>query len=380
MKRSGGTVWAMRALPLTGFTIAVTAARRREELQSLLEQRGARVVAVPAIRLAPLADDSPLHAATKACIDVPPDIVVATTGVGFRGWVEAADGWGLADDLLAALAAAEVLSRGSKARGAVRASGLTDSWTAPSESSTEVLDHLLRRDLTGVRIAVQLHGEPPSDFVETLRAAGADVVALPDYRWVPPHDVAAVERLVELVADCGVDAVVFTSAPAVAAVLSVAAQRGCLAGFLEALRGHVVAVCVGPVTAAPLERHGVPSVQPARSRLGALVREVACQLPQSRSRAVLFDGHRLEVRGHCAVLDGRQVALAPAPYAVLRALADRPGRVLSRQALLPVLPGGGSDEHAVEMAVTRLRVGLGDARLVQTVVKRGYRLACDSPL
>lgn len=37
-------------------------------------------------------------------------------------------------------------------------------------------------------------------------------------------------------------------------------------------------------------------------------------------------------------------------------------------------PGGGSDEHAVEMAITRLRAVLG-ALVVQTVVKRGYRLA-----
>jgi uroporphyrinogen-III synthase len=35
------------------------------------------------------------------------------------------------------------------------------------------------------------------------------------------------------------------------------------------------------------------------------------------------------------------------------------------------------DEHAVEMAVARLRRGLGHSGLVETVVKRGYRLACD---
>ena len=59
--------------------------------------------------------------------------------------------------------------------------------------------------------------------------------------------------------------------------------------------------------------------------------------------------------------------------AVLRALAATPGRVLSRAALLRALPRG-ADEHAVEMAVARLRAGLGTAGVVQTVVKRGYRL------
>jgi uroporphyrinogen-III synthase len=48
--------------------------------------------------------------------------------------------------------------------------------------------------------------------------------------------------------------------------------------------------------------------------------------------------------------------------------------VLSRAALLHALPRG-ADEHAVEMAVARLRAGLGAPGVIQTVVKRGYRLS-----
>jgi uroporphyrinogen-III synthase len=63
--------------------------------------------------------------------------------------------------------------------------------------------------------------------------------------------------------------------------------------------------------------------------------------------------------------------------ALLRELARRPGEVRSRSELLALLPGGGGDEHAVEAAVGRLRAALGRPRLVQTVVKRGYRLAME---
>ena len=52
--------------PLGGFTVAVTASRRAEELGSLLERRGARVVYAPAIRIIPLEDDTELLAATRA--------------------------------------------------------------------------------------------------------------------------------------------------------------------------------------------------------------------------------------------------------------------------------------------------------------------------
>jgi uroporphyrinogen-III synthase len=62
--------------------------------------------------------------------------------------------------------------------------------------------------------------------------------------------------------------------------------------------------------------------------------------------------------------------------AVLRALAAAPGRVLARAELLGALPRG-ADEHAVEMAVARLRAALGGTTFIQTVVKRGYRLRVD---
>ena len=61
--------------------------------------------------------------------------------------------------------------------------------------------------------------------------------------------------------------------------------------------------------------------------------------------------------------------------AVLHALLVNPGHVVARAELLSRLPSGtAGSEHAVEMAVARLRATIG-AEVVQTVVKRGYRLA-----
>jgi uroporphyrinogen-III synthase len=363
--------------PLAGFTVAVTAARRRDELGALLERRGARVYYAPAIQIVPLADDTQLLSATEQCLSDRLDVVVATTGIGFRGWVEAADGWGLGERLHTQFDQARLLARGPKARGAIRAAGLVDAWSPASESSTEVLEHLLAQDLNGARIAVQLHGEPLPDFVQALREAGASVVEVPVYRWVQPDDVAPLRRLVDQVAAGQVDAVAFTSAPAVASLLRIAEQAGSGPAVLAAFRKDVVPACVGPVTAGLLESRDVGTIQPERARLGALVREIVRVLP-NRTRRLPVAGHWLEVRGHAVILDGQLVALPPGSMAVLRALARRPGRVLSRSELLGVLPGAGSDEHAVEMAVTRLRSALGGVRVVQTVVKRGYRLAFDA--
>jgi uroporphyrinogen-III synthase len=359
--------------PLQGFTVALTAARRREELGALLERRGARVVQAPAIRIVPLDDDADLLAATRACVETPPDIAVATTGIGFRGWMEAADGWGLGEALLERLGSATLLARGPKARGALRAAGLVDDWSPGSESSAEVLDYLLERELTGKRVAVQLHGEPLPDFTDALEAAGAEVLPVPVYRWVLPDDVGPLERVVDAIAARSVDCVVFTSAPAVASLLSLASEAGLRDEVLAAFRGDVVPACVGPVTAARLERLGITTTQPARARLGALVREIVAELP-ARCRTLRVAGHDIQIRGHAVLVDGVARELAPTPMAILTELVRRPGVVVSRADLLAALPGGGTDEHAVEMAITRLRGVLG-ARVVQTVVKRGYRLA-----
>jgi uroporphyrinogen-III synthase len=350
-------------------------------------------VHAPAIRLVPLSDDAELLHATEDCIAQALDYVVVTTGIGFRAWLETADGWGLRDDLIERFTKVRILARGPKARGAIRSAGLQEDWSPESESCTEVLHHLLATGVDGARVAVQLYGEPLPEFTDALRRAGAEVVEIPVYRWSRTDDSTPLRRLVGQAVAGTVDAITFTSAPAVVATLAVAAEDGLEEALLEALRTHVVAACVGPVTAQPLDDRGVPTVQPERARMGALVRALVQDLPVRRARRLHVRGHALELRGHAVVLDGQLRPIAPAPMAILRALARRPGHVVSRAELCGVLPSrvvaNGSlfardgrpqaDEHAVEMAVARLRRGLGRSGIVETVVKRGYRLACEPP-
>ncbi|MFH9401474.1 uroporphyrinogen-III synthase [Streptomyces sp. NPDC017638] len=362
--------------PLAGFTVGVTAARRAEELGALLQRRGATVLHAPALRIVPLADDGELLAATKEIIDHVPDVVVATTAIGFRGWVEAADGWGLGEQLVGRLRGVRLLARGPKVKGAIRAAGLTEEWSPSSESLAEVLDRLLEEGVDGSRVAVQLHGEPLPGFVESLRAAGAEVLAVPVYRWMPPEDTGPLDRLLDTAVGRGLDALTFTSAPAAASLLSRARDRGLLDELLSALGHDVLPVCVGPVTALPLQAHGVDTIQPERFRLGPLV-QLLCQELPARARALPVAGHRVEIRGHAVVVDGELKPVPPAGMSLLRALARRPGWVVPRADLLRALPGAGRDEHAVETAMARLRTSLGAPKLIQTVVKRGYRLALD---
>jgi uroporphyrinogen-III synthase len=367
---------------LAGYRVAVTSARRSDELCALLRRRGATVSSAAAITMVALSDDDKLHCNTKALIASPPDILIATTGIGFRGWIAAAGGWDLVNQLTAALSGARIVARGPKATGALRAAGLREEWSPKSESSREVLQYLRQSSITGCRIAVQLHGatedwDPFPEFLDELRSAGAEVVPIRMYRWTPAPAGGEFDQLLKEIAQRQFDAVSFTSAPAVAATLMRAGDLGIADQLLAALRADVRAMCVGPVTAQPLVRLGVPTSSPERMRLAALARHIAEELPALRSLTLQAAGHRIEIRGACVAIDDTVQSLSPATMAVLRALAQRPGVVVARTELLRALPGSASEPHAVDTAVLRLRKALGDKNIITTVVKRGYRLAID---
>lgn len=366
--------------PLAGFKVGVTAARRAEEQIALLERRGAEVIHAPALSVDPnQIDEVALLAATKDVLSQPVDVFLATTGIGMKSWLTACERWGLKDELVEHLGKAEILARGPKSVGALRRFGLRELWAPESEEFEDVLAHLRGRDLAGLRIVVQEHGQSLSMAAHALRRLGAEVTTVTVYRVNAAEDLEPMFGLVEAVVEGRVDAVTFTAAPAVAAMMEAAATTGHRDEVIGAFQADVIASCVGPVTAAAFEMWGVPSIYPERSRLAAMVKQLEVELP-SRAGGTSLEvaGHTLLLHGDDVLLDGVVVKLSPAPYAVLQALLVNPGTVVSRRDLLASLPSGtAGSEHAVEMAVARLRAALG-TRCVQTVVKRGYRLAVSS--
>ena len=118
-----------------------------------------------------------------------------------------------------------------QAKGAIRAAGLREQWSPPGESSSELIRELLDVGVAGLRVAVQLHGattswEPLPDLCDVLREAGADVVPVPVYRWTPPDDTEPMSRMIDAVINRDLDAITFTSAPAVASMLGQAHSTG----------------------------------------------------------------------------------------------------------------------------------------------------------
>jgi uroporphyrinogen-III synthase len=360
---------------MAGCVVLITADRRSGELAAAFERRGASIRHAPALGMVPHTDDEQLVADTRRLLENPPDVVVATTGVGFRGWIEAADAAGLAGPLLEVLGRARIVARGPKARGAIQAAGLNADWVAESETAAEIADVMLGEGVTGLRIAVQHHGAGSDGLDEAFTQAGADVQSLVVYRWGPPPDPAALEASVRAAAAGEIDAVVFTSAPGAHAWLEAADAVGVTDALLTRFADHsIVAAAVGPVTAGPLADRGIEPLVPDRGRLGALVRTLVAHYDALEVQAIPTIAGPLQMRRSGAVLAGHVVPLTPSTLAVLRLLADAGGDVVPRSAVLDALPGTSKDEHAAEVAVARLREATGSKELIRTVVKRGYKL------
>ncbi|HET6153269.1 MAG TPA: uroporphyrinogen-III synthase [Marmoricola sp.] len=359
---------------LAGTRILVTAQRRSDELAAALTRRGAEVVVAPALGVVPHIDEEELIRRTREILLEPVGILVVTTGIGFRGWMDTAEAAGLYDDLVASLQRTRLVARGPKARGALQAVGLQADWVAESETSAEIVDFLLAEGVADERIAVQHHGAGDPSLERALVDGGAEVVPLEVYRWGPAAAPEAVTETALQVAAGAFDAVMFTSAPAAIAWIAELEEQGIIFIVRDLVQqGRLLIAAVGPVTSDPLVNAGLRPVHPDRSRMGALVRLVIMALGDG-AHSVLTPSGVLHVRASAATLDHDVLPLSPNGLAILRQLALHPGEVVSRDRLLAALPGDSEDPHTAEVAVARLREALGPRPLVKTVIKRGYVL------
>jgi uroporphyrinogen-III synthase len=359
---------------LAGTRILVTAQRRSDELAAALSRRGAEVVIAPALGVVPQIDEDELLRRTREILVEPVDVLVVTTGIGFRGWMDTAAAAGLYEELIAKLAGTRLVARGPKARGALQSVGLQADWVAESETSAEILEFLLTEGVADHRVAIQHHGAGDPYFEKVLIDGGATVVPLEVYRWGPSNDPAAVAETALQTAAGMFDAVMFTSAPAAIAWIAELEAQGIIYIVRDLVhQGRLLIAAVGPVTADPLVNAGLRPMHPDRSRMGALVRLVIMTLGDG-AHGVLTPSGVLHVRAAAATLNHLVVPLSPNGLAILRLLALTPGEVVSRDRVLTALPGDSDVPHTAEVAVGRLREALGPHPLIKTVIKRGYLL------
>jgi uroporphyrinogen-III synthase len=320
--------------------------------------------------------------------------VVVATAEGLDRWVAGARR--ARADVLQLLSGTNVAARGAKATGACRRHGVASVLTSPTERGVDLARLVVGLTEAGEHVAVVADGSGSPRVVEALRSAALAVHVVRPYRWVvptpagptpdPARSVPAAELLRALCAG-ELDAMAFTSPPAVDGLFAVAASAGIETTVHAALTGggvrRVTVAAIGPATAEALERRGIGvGMCPLQPRIPALA-SVLAAAPIARQAyggadPLLLDHDRRTVTG-----PGGAVALSHLQFALVASLARRPGLTCPTGVLLREVWGEGASAAAgarrrLEVLASRLRARLAPIDVsLATVPKRGYRLELD---
>ena len=254
--------------------------RRAVEMAALVRKQGGDPFVAPAMREVPLDEQPRALAFAKALAAGAVDVVVCLTGVGTRALVEAVTPVLPRERLAALLAQTILVARGPKPAAALRELGLAPAITVPEPNTwRELLAALAHTELAGKRVVVQEYGIANPELLAGLRARGAEITAVPVYRWALPEDLAPLEEAARRIARGDVDVALFTSATQVTHLLQVADALG-VRSRLGPMLARAVVGSIGPVCSAALRDAGLPvDCEPTHPKMGTLVGETLRAAP-----------------------------------------------------------------------------------------------------
>jgi len=226
--------------PLCGKRIVVTRARlQASRVTQQLEDLGAEVIELPAIRIEPPADAAPLDAAVGDVSSF--DWVIFTSANGVNAFFDALQRAGLDSRALAGVQVC-VIGPGTARR--LGQFGLRADAQPKTYKASEISQTLAAiEDLGGKKILCPRADIAPKDLIEDLEALGADATDIAAYRTVGETPDPAL--LDELFAGDGPDWITFTSSSTVTNFIN--------AVGLDRLRASAASLAsIGPVTSATM--------------------------------------------------------------------------------------------------------------------------------
>lgn len=263
-----------------GLRVLSFESRRAKEIAQLITNDGGVAIVAPSTREVPDVPHEDEVNLIHGIVAGEYDVVIFTTGVGARAFIDAAASCVSREDFLSALGKTRVIVRGMKPAGVMREFGVPIWGTVPEPNTWREIVQFLDQNantvpLGGLRIGVQEHGSPSSEMYEALRQRGASVFASHVYRWELPEDTAPLKNAVGAVCAGNVDVVMFTSSVQLNHALKIAAELGLQQEFIMGLNRAVIA-SIGPVASAALRQQGISvDLEPSHPKMGFLVKETA---------------------------------------------------------------------------------------------------------
>ncbi|GKS60012.1 hypothetical protein YTPLAS18_35390 [Nitrospira sp.] len=268
-----------------GFTVASFESRMAPEMTRLIERYGGRPLVAPALREIPLRDNSAALRFGVRLASQGVDLLILLTGVGTTALfdlLKTRHSWPV---LAEALSHVTLVARGPKPVAALRALGLRPALVVPEPNTwvdvVSTLDEY--RPVKGLRVAIQEYGVSNRELLEALRTRGADVFAVPIYRWAIPENLAPLRHVLDEVIAGHVSLILITNAAQVDHVMQVLETDGKIDAFRNALT-HVGVASIGPTASEHLRSLDWPvDLEPSHPKMGILVKEAS-----ERARALLM--------------------------------------------------------------------------------------------
>jgi uroporphyrinogen-III synthase len=248
--------------PLAGRRILITRARHQApSLAAALEEKGANVIAIPAIEIIPPDSYAPLDTALSNAAKYQWLVVTSVNGAEVL-----AQRFATLKMSAAALNHLRIAAIGPATVRALREIGLHVD-EIPKQSIAESLVESLRDQVSGQNVLLVRAKVARDVLPEELRKAGATVDVVDAYQTVVPAASADALRLLFAAPGRVPDAVTFTSSSTVTNFFRLLRQAG-IAEWPSAL----AAASIGPITSQTLSHHGIePTVEAKEYTIPGLV-------------------------------------------------------------------------------------------------------------
>ncbi len=274
-----------------GLRVLSLESRRAEAMARLIENHGGVPLLTPSMREVPLDRNDAAFAFAGDLLQGRFHVVIFLTGVGTRLLFQAVETRISRAELLAGLSRTTVVARGPKPAAVLREYGIPVQMTVPEPNTWRDILTVLEEDdaetlLRGRCVAVQEYGASNAEFLNSLRQRGAEVVAVPLYRWELPQDTGPLETAVREIVAGRIDVLLLTSATQFHHLMKIAGKLHLDSETLQALAGCVVC-SVGPVASETLQSFGVRvDLEPEHPKMGQLVHEAARKARRIRAGIV----------------------------------------------------------------------------------------------
>jgi uroporphyrinogen-III synthase len=273
-------------MTLSGLTVAAFESRMAIEITRLIERYDGRPLVAPVLREIPLEGNPAAHEFGVRLMAGRVDLLILLTGIGTTMLVDLLKIRYPLPAIVAALKDTTIIARGPKPVAALKSLGLQATLIVPEPNTWADLISVLdeHRSVKGLRVSVQEYGVSNPDLLQALEQRGAEVFAVPIYKWALPEDLGPIRHVLDEIIAGHVNVMLITNAAQVDHVMQVLEQDGKVEAFRVSL-GKMLVASIGPTAGERLHHHGWPvDFQPSHPKMGILVKEVSEQASSILSR------------------------------------------------------------------------------------------------